>query len=125
MAVKKILIIEDDLEFSEELKELLFLSGYEASVINDSKQAFNAAHSLKPDTIVLDIKMDGMDGFQVLEKLKQSPETVGIPIIAMTGYFTEEEHSKLMSMCGMDVCLKKPFNALDLIARIEFPKPIH
>jgi len=124
MAVKKILIVDDDLEFSEELKELLLLSGYEATVINDSRQAFDTARTLKPDAIVLDIKMDSMDGFQVLEKLKQFPQTAKISVIAMTGYFTEEEHYRLMSICGMDACLKKPFNALDLIARIEFPKPI-
>jgi len=119
MAVKKILVVDDDKEFSEELKELLFLSGYETMVINDSTQTFDAARTLKPDNILLDIKMNGMDGFQVLEKLKQSPETAKISIIAMTGYFTEEEHFRLMSMCGMDTCLRKPFNALDLIAKIE------
>jgi CheY-like chemotaxis protein len=124
MAVKKILIVDDDREFAEELKELLFLSGYEAVVINDSKEAFDAAFTLKPDIILLDIKMDGMDGFQVLEKLKQFPETARIPVIAMTGYFTKEEHVRLISVCGMDVCLKKPFNALDLIARIEFPQRV-
>jgi len=119
MEGKKILIVDDDPEFTEELKELLSLSGYEAVVVNDSTQAFNVACTFKPDVIVLDIKMSEMDGFKVLEKLKESSDTTNIQVIAMTGYFTKEEHSRLMSMCGMDNCLKKPFNPLDLIARIE------
>lgn len=121
MSGKDILIVDDDLEFASELQELLSLSGYGASVINDSRLAVSAASTQKPDLILLDIKMNNMDGFQVLEKLKEAPETRSIPVIAMTGYFTEEEHSRLMSMCGIEACLKKPFNALDLIAKIEFP----
>ncbi len=121
MLTKKIMIVDDDRVFADEVRELLISSGYETSVVNDSRQAFDAARIFKPDTIVLDIKMDGLDGFRVLERLKSLPETENIPVIVMTGYFTQEEHSRLMSLCGMDAFLIKPFNALDLISRIEFP----
>ena len=119
MAKKKILIVDDDSEFTAELKELLSLSGYEAEAVNESIKTFEVVRVFKPDVIVLDIKMSGMDGFRVLEKLKESSDTAKIQVIIMTGYFTNEEHSRLMSMCGVNACLKKPFNALDLIARIE------
>jgi len=116
---KKIMIVDDDKEFLEELEETLILSGYAAVAINDSTTALNAARRAKPDLIILDLKMDVMDGFQVAKSLKQSPETATIPIVAMTGYFTREEYSSLTTMYGMETCIMKPFNPLDMIAKIE------
>lgn len=119
MPGKKIMVVDDDKEFLEELTEMLVSSGYEALPVNDSTSVLGVACSAKPDLILLDLKMGGMDGFQVTEALKQAPGTEHIPIIAMTGYFTKDEHPKLVAMCGMDACLIKPFNPLDVICKIE------
>jgi CheY-like chemotaxis protein len=119
VAGKRILIIDDDKEFSEELQEMLTLCGYEATALNESAKAVDVARALKPNIILLDLKMKETDGFQVNERLKQFPETEEIPVIVMTGYFTRLEHSRLMDMCGIKACLKKPFNKVDIIARIE------
>lgn len=119
MSIKRILIVDDDKEFLEELREMLILSGYEATGVSESLRAVETARSLKPDIILLDIKMPGLDGFQINERLKQFPETENIPIIAITGYFTNEEHSRLLDMCGITACLKKPVNEEDLIRQIE------
>lgn len=116
---RRILIVDDDKEFLEELQETLKLSGYDSLAVNDSTAALDRAISFKPDVIMLDLKMDVMDGFQVTEKLKEYPETVNIPIIAMTGYFTKSEHITLIGMSGVETCLIKPFNPLDAISRIE------
>lgn len=116
---RKILIVDDDKEFLEELQETLKLSGYDSVAVNDSTAVLGRAISYRPDVIMLDLKMDVMDGFQVTEKLKEYPETVNIPIIAMTGYFTKSEHITLIGMSGVETCLIKPFNPLDAISRIE------
>lgn len=115
----KVMIVDDDRRFLEELKETLTLSGYESVVINDSTTTVNIARKTRPDCILLDLKMNKMDGFQVIEELKKLPETDRIPIIAMTGYFTRPEYSTLIGMCGVETCLMKPFNPLDAISRIE------
>lgn len=119
MAGKKIMIIDDDKEFLEELQETLSLSGYYTIAINDSTTAVDTAYSMKPDIILLDLKMDGMSGFQVAEGLKKFPSTSQIPIIAMTGVFNKKNHFSLMDLCGMQMCLEKPFNPLDAIILIE------
>lgn len=116
---RKIMIVDDDKEFLAELKETLHLCGYEPVPVNDSTAAVNTAVSQKPDIIMLDLKMNGLDGFQVTEKLKELPETDRIPIIAMTGYFTKSEHVTLIGMSGIETCLIKPFNPLDAISKIE------
>lgn len=116
---KKIMIVDDDKEFVEELEETLTLSGYEVVAVNDPVSSLSTAIVEKPHLVLLDLKMDGMSGFRVAEGLRQHLGTTHIPIIAMTGYFTGDEHILLMHMCGIEQCLKKPFNPLDIITKIE------
>lgn len=118
MAGKKVLIIDDDKEFLSEAGEMLHLSGYSADTINDSATALGAVRRSMPDIILLDLKMD-ISGFQVAMILKQFPDTANIPIIAITGYFTDNQHLPLMQICGIATCLKKPVNPLEVISAIE------
>ena len=116
---KKIMIVDDDKVLLEELEEALASNGYDIVAINDSTAVLNTAHRVKPNLILLDLKMPRINGHQVAIKLKNSPQTANIPIIAMTGYFTREEHIELLTVCGMETCLKKPFNLPDVVACIE------
>ncbi|OGF50974.1 MAG: hypothetical protein A2044_00900 [Candidatus Firestonebacteria bacterium GWA2_43_8] len=118
MEKKKILVVDDDREFSAELKEMLEDSGYDALVVNDSNNAVKTARKELPDLILLDMRMNGPSGYQVTLKLKEFPETLKIPIIAMTGKFNAEFFG-LNLMYGEEKSLKKPFFPLDLISRIE------
>jgi CheY-like chemotaxis protein len=119
MEKKKIMIVDDNKDFLDELEETLSLSGYEVIAINDSRLAFDIASTTKPELIVLDLKMNGLNGFQVAERLKKSPQTADIPIMAMTGYFNKDLHYKLMATFGMETCIDKPFSPMELIVRIE------
>lgn len=119
MAPKQVMIVDDDKEFLEELKELLVRSGYTVIDVNDSMHALKLARDSRPDVILLDLRMRRVSGFEVADGLKRFAETEGIPVIAMTGFYTMKEHSWLMNFCGITKCLKKPFNPLDVIAEIE------
>lgn len=115
----KVMVVDDDREFLQELKETLELSGYKVAEVNDPTKVQEQADVFKPDMLVLDLKMEGMSGFEVAEELKHFAATSKIPVVAMTGYFNEEEHMSLMDVCGIKLCLKKPFNPLDVIAAVE------
>jgi len=119
MAEKKVLIVDDDKEFLEELGGILATSGYDVTSVGDSVAAVKAARTTKPDIILLDLRMSMMSGFEVADRLKNFPETATIPIIAMTGFYTLKEHAWLMNFCGIRRCIRKPFNPLDVIAEIE------
>ncbi len=119
MASKKVLIVDDDKEFLEELKETLSATGYEVTGVSESVSALKVARTVKPDIILLDLRMRSMSGFEIADGLKRLQETAAIPVIAMTGFYTMKEHSWLMNFCGIKKCLKKPFNPLDVIAEIE------
>lgn len=119
MENKKILIVDDDKEFLEEMRQMLAATGYEVTSVGDSIAAVKAARVIKPDVILLDLRMKAMSGFEVADRLKGFPETAVIPIVAMTGFYTLKEHAWLMNFCGIKRCIRKPFNPLDVIAEIE------
>jgi CheY-like chemotaxis protein len=116
---KKVLIVDDDVLFSLELRTLLESSGYEPRLLNDSTTALDVAVDERPDIILLDLKMKALNGFQVAMQLKNDPRTARIPLVAMTGYFNKKDHLSLLYSCGFEDYLSKPFNPLDVIARIE------
>jgi len=73
----------------------------------------------RPDLILLDLRMDGMTGFELANKLRRLPQTQHIPILVMSGYFTEDKDGSLLSFFNMEHYLQKPFNPLDVIFQIE------
>ncbi|MFA5388209.1 MAG: response regulator [Candidatus Omnitrophota bacterium] len=118
MAAGKIMIIDDDKEFLDELRDTLEMSGYDMVAVNDPFLAPDIADRESPDVIVLDLKMPGKNGFQLADELRHMPSLMQVPVIAMTGCF-KEEYAPLIKMCDIRKCLKKPFNPLDIITEIE------
>lgn len=125
MSKGKVMIVDDDSEFLQELKEILDLSGYEVTQISNPSSVVSEAAGNEPDVILLDLKMEGLNGFEVADQLKRTEKTSHVPIIAMTGFYTEEEHMSLMNICGIQRCILKPFNPLDVISAIEMALKVH
>ena len=118
MANKKVMIVDDDTEFLEELNEMMSMGGYEMIPVNDSTTAVDIAAREKPDLIILDLKMPGKSGFQLAEEIRRFPELEKIPIIAMSAFF-KDEYTLLLNIFGIKKCLKKPFNPLEVITAVE------
>ena len=117
--MKQILIVDDDKEFLEEMGQALRTSGYEIAMVSDSTAAVAMAVDFMPDLILLDLKMDKKSGFRIADELTANPKTKNIPVIAITGAFTRQEHKLLMMICNLKDCLIKPIDPLDIISRIE------
>jgi len=107
----KILMVDDDVDLLEELSDFLSAAGYEVVSFTDGDKALRAAASVRPDIVLVDLKMKGISGFRVAEEIRKMELLAGIPIIAMTGYYTRPEDEKLMKECGIQACLHKPFSA--------------
>jgi CheY-like chemotaxis protein len=111
----RILVVDDDAQFSLFLKEVLEdMSEVTAVSMADSGyMAGNLIPRFKPDVILLDLKMPGVDGFEVCRILKQDPETRFIRVVAMSGYCTEENRDGILQ-AGAETCLSKPFQVDEL-----------
>ena len=119
MKKKRILLVDDDGCFLEELAEMLNLSGYEPACVSDASLVFAAALDIVPDVVLLDLKMPGLNGFQVADGFARNSLLKNIPIIAMTGHFIQDKHNILMNSCGIKDCLKKPLDSFEVITKIE------
>ncbi len=115
-----IMIVDDNEELLEELENLLTLGGYDVIAISDGTKVFDAALKNKPDLILLDLRMSPKSGFQIADEAKNSLFLKDVPVVAMTGFFTEKQHFLMMKLCGIRTSILKPFRPLNLITKIEF-----
>ena len=116
---KKVMIVDDDKAFLEELAEMIKMSGYTVVTSGKSEEVVKAVKKEKPDVILMDLKMDGLDGFQLVMQIKHHKDICEIPIIMMTGHYNDETDVWLENSFGVQRFMKKPFNPLDVISRIE------
>jgi len=118
MNKKKILLIDDDREFAQELGEALAINGYAVTITGDVNDVLNVAKKSGPDVILLDLKMPEKNGFQVARELHEDAETKGIPVIAISACYRNGEFF-LMRIDGIKKYLGKPFSPEEVIAEIE------
>lgn len=114
----KVLIIEDNNDIRENVVEILNLSGYVVFEADNGKKGIELAIANKPDIILCDIMMPGIDGYGVFETLHSNEETKAIPFIFITAKSERVDIRKGMEM-GADDYLTKPFDDTELINAIE------
>ena len=114
----RVLIVDDDPMIQKTLSETLFNYKYEVETAGDGFEAGIKTVQFKPDLIILDLIMPGMDGFEACRYLKNDSTTSGVKILILTGYDTEENREKIME-AGADDFLSKPVEVDVLIRHIE------
>lgn len=117
MAKAKVLLVEDDPVQASATKEILLKVGYDVVWAEDGINAIKEVKKEKPDIILLDLVLPGMDGYEVCRWLKLEETTKGIPVIMLT--VKKELADKISGLqIGADDFLPKPYNELELNARI-------
>ena len=116
-AAEIVLIVDDVPDNLSVLHDALDECGYTVLVATHGEQALQRAAQARPDIVLLDAVMPGMDGFEVARRLKSNPETAGIPIIFMTG-LTETEHVVAAFGAGGADYVTKPIRPREVLARI-------
>jgi two-component system cell cycle response regulator DivK len=115
---KRILLVEDNLETIEVVRQELEVLGYEVLLAEDGVAAVEVATSQLPDLIVMDIRMPKMDGLQAASQIRKDPKTQAIPILAATAKALPGDREKCLAS-GCDDYLAKPFTHNELGAAIE------
>jgi two-component system alkaline phosphatase synthesis response regulator PhoP/two-component system response regulator VicR len=115
---KRILIVDDERDIVKALTIRLQRAGYEVVTAFDGAQGIFMAHKEKPDLVLLDIRMPAGNGFSVAEKLKQSTETLAIPVIFLTGSPEKNSEEKAMAL-GARFYVKKPYDPEELLDAVS------
>ncbi|MEZ4594194.1 MAG: response regulator transcription factor, partial [Chloroflexota bacterium] len=113
----RVLVIDDDRLIRKVVKKALTDLSYEVIETEDGLEALKRIKSIKPDAVIVDKMMPGIDGFEVTRRLRREPELTHIPILVLTGESDLEE--KLAAFeAGADDYLCKPFASAELAARL-------
>ncbi|MCD8078641.1 MAG: response regulator transcription factor [Lachnospiraceae bacterium] len=115
MSKQKILIVDDDTNISELISLYLIKECFETRTVEDGESALIAFHSFKPDLILLDLMLPGMDGYQVCREIRRESQT---PIIMLSA--KGEVFDKVLGLeLGADDYIIKPFDSKEMVARVK------
>ncbi|MFA6317738.1 MAG: response regulator transcription factor [Elusimicrobiota bacterium] len=115
----KILVVDDDRAILGALKRYLTGSGFSCVVTDNGSEALLLVRESRPDLVLVDAQMPGLDGHAVCRVLKQEAATMNVPVILMSGALIEESHVLAGFSGGADDYVLKPFSLAVLKARIE------
>jgi two-component system, cell cycle response regulator DivK len=115
---KRILVVEDQEDNRQILRDLLSNVGYEMIEAEDGVQALELAAKHRPDLILMDIQLPLMDGYEATRRIKANPDLKSIPIIVVTSYALSGDEEKAR-LAGCDAYVAKPYSPRALLAKIR------
>ncbi|HET6622460.1 MAG TPA: response regulator [Candidatus Saccharimonadales bacterium] len=119
MDKKKILLVEDDRALAEVYQTRLELEGFDVQHVPNGEDALSSATKYKPDLIVLDAMMPKINGFDVLDILKQTPATANIRVVMLTALSQAKDKERAEQLGADDYLVKSQVVISDVVARIK------
>lgn len=116
---KTILIVEDDTILRDLISQKLKKANYDIVEAVDGEEGLKKAKEKKPDIILLDLILPGIDGFGVLEQIKKDPEIDKIPVVILSNLGQKEEIEKGMSLGATDFLIKAHFTLSEIVEKIK------
>ena len=113
--MKTILVVDDEPQIAEIVRDYLRLAGFDVIVAGDGVRALEAARGRRPDLVVLDLGLPGLDGLEVTRALRKEAE---VPIIMLTARVEEDDRLRGLEI-GADDYITKPFSPRELVARVR------
>ncbi|MFT5193446.1 MAG: two-component system cell cycle response regulator [Candidatus Promineifilaceae bacterium] len=116
--VSQVLIVDDQALMRNHMQRLLQGEGYDLHFASNGIEALDKIFNLKPDLVLLDVRMPGINGFDVCRKVRENPPTADIPIIMVTAF--DDRAARLRGIeAGADDFIPKPYDTLELQARVR------
>lgn len=119
MAKKKILLVEDDVALAQVYKSRLELEGFETREVNNGEEALSAAIEFRPDLILLDAMMPKISGFDVLDILRNTPDTTNIRVIMLTALSQPKDKERAEALGVDDYLVKSQVVIGDVVERVK------
>lgn len=120
MEKKKILLVEDDTALAAVYKARLDLEGFDVHEVSNGELALSAALEFKPDLILLDAMMPKISGFDVLDILRNTPETTNIRVIMLTALSQPKDKERAIALGVDDYLVKSQVVIGDVVERVKY-----
>jgi two-component system cell cycle response regulator DivK len=115
---KRIVVVEDQADNLQILRDLLTSEGYQIIEAQDGEEGIRAAAAERPDLILMDIQLPRLDGYEATRRIKADPALRAIPIIVVTSYSLSGDEAKARA-AGCDDFVPKPYSRRHLMAKIR------
>ncbi|MDD4625351.1 MAG: response regulator [Candidatus Paceibacterota bacterium] len=115
----KILLVEDDRFLRELMSQKIIKMGDDLTVAVDGEEGVVKAKEVKPEIILLDLMLPGIDGFGVLSQIKADPETAEIPVIILSNLGQREDIDRALKLGATDFLVKAHFTPQEIIDKID------
>ncbi len=119
---RRILVVDDNIDGAESLALMLRVLGHNVVLAHDGAEALRVAEAYRPDVVILDIGLPGMNGYDVARHLRERPATAQALLVAVTGYGQDEDRRR-SEQAGFDEHLTKPVSAESLLGTIARHRP--
>ena len=117
--MKKVLLIEDDKFLSDMYVAKFSKFGYEIETAYDGEEGIKKTKKIKPDIILLDIRLPLKDGFEVLKEVKKDQKTKDIPVILLTNLGQKEDIEKGLKLGAVDYLIKAQFTPQEIVDKVK------
>jgi two-component system, cell cycle response regulator DivK len=116
--IATVLVVDDDVNTQDAYAEYLRLNGFAVVTAGGGPEGLELAKRARPDVILMDAEMPGMEGWTAIKLLKADPRTRAIPVIVLTGHTQPADYARARD-CGADAFLAKPCVPEELVRRLK------
>ena len=118
MTDELILIVEDNEKNLKLTRDVLQFNGFRTLEATAAEAGIALAQTERPDLILMDIQLPGIDGVTALDRLRADPRTAPIPVVALTAYAMQADHQRFLQ-AGFDACVMKPISVKELPTQVR------
>ena len=115
----KLLIIEDDKFLRDLIAQKLVREGFKVTPAAGGEEGLKAARENRPDLILLDLVLPGMDGFEILEQLKKDPQLSSIPVLILSNLSQKEDIDRALALGAIDFMIKANYTPGEITEKIK------
>ncbi len=116
---KRILLCDDEIHILRAAEFKLKRAGYDVQIAGDGQEAWEAIEVRRPDVLITDCQMPRLDGFGLVQRVREHPETMHLPIFMLTAKGFEISHEELTQKWGVRAVIAKPFSPRGLLQSIN------
>ncbi|MCY4221338.1 MAG: response regulator [Thiotrichales bacterium] len=115
---KRVLLAEDETNIAVSIAFLLERAGFEVTVENDGRKALDSVMANAPDVVVLDVMLPGLDGYEILHRLRADRRGASLPVLMLTAKGQREDREMALK-CGADLFMTKPFSNAEIVSAVR------
>jgi DNA-binding response OmpR family regulator len=117
--LKRVLLCDDEIHILRAAEFKLKKAGYDVQIAGDGQEAWEAIQRQKPDIVITDCQMPRLDGFALVARLRENPETQNLPVLMLTAKGYEVSHEEMAEKWQIIAVIAKPFSPRELLQKVN------